>query len=241
MLPWLVVPLIVAASAVLLWLGRWATRLSLTQSRPVLFQQLTYQPLTLTLAVVVLFTARGISGNPAGDLVKAGNLSAPVNGLWLLGAADSDTWITVGLTFLLVMTVVTAVTMWWQLGRGSGVRFFDLLSALPWGISFAAVNALTEELLFRVTLVESLLPIVAPWLIALVGAVIFGVPHYFGKPGGLLGVGLAGFMGWFLTLSLIQTGGMAWAYVIHFTQDIVIITLMLGVSDRLADRPLRAL
>lgn len=241
MLPWLVVPLIAAASIALLWLGRWATRLSLAQSRPVLFQQLTYQPLSLVLAVIVLFVARGVSGDPGGNLVQAGNLSAPTAGLWLLGVSDTDNWITVGLTFLIVMTLVTGLTMWWQLGRRSGVRFLDLLVALPWAISFAAVNALTEELLFRVTLVESLSPLVAPWLIAVVGALIFGIPHYFGKPGGALGVVLAGFMGWLLTLSLIQTGGMAWAYVIHFAQDIVIITLLLAVSERRSGRPRFAL
>jgi membrane protease YdiL (CAAX protease family) len=58
----------------------------------------------------------------------------------------------------------------------------------------------------------------------MISGALFGVPHWFGRPSGIIGVILAAFLGWFLMLSVIQTGGLGWAIVIHFVQDIVIMT-----------------
>jgi hypothetical protein len=48
--------------------------------------------------------------------------------------------------------------------------------------------------------------------------------HYFGTPGKIPGVLLAGFLGWFLAKSIGETHGFFWAWLIHFLQDVVIIT-----------------
>ena len=70
--------------------------------------------------------------------------------------------------------------------------------------------------------------------VALVAAVVFGIPHWFGTPGQIPGLLLAGFMGWFLTLSVLQTGGLGWAWTIHLVQDVVIITLLMARERRAA-------
>ena len=43
-------------------------------------------------------------------------------------------------------------------------------------------------------------------------------------------------MGWFLMLSVLQTGGLGWAWTIHVVQDIVIITLLMARARVAAQR-----
>jgi hypothetical protein len=55
-------------------------------------------------------------------------------------------------------------------------------------------------------------------------ALIFGIGHYFGSPGGIPGVLMAGYLGWFASKSIHETKGFFWAWMIHFVQDIIIMT-----------------
>lgn len=66
--------------------------------------------------------------------------------------------------------------------------------------------------------------------VALISGLLFGIPHYFGHPGKLAGVVLAGFLGWLMSLSVLQTGGIAWAWTVHFVQDVVIFTMLFAVA-----------
>jgi membrane protease YdiL (CAAX protease family) len=61
-------------------------------------------------------------------------------------------------------------------------------------------------------------------------ALIFGVIHYFGMPGKIPGMLMAGFMGWLLTFAIIQTSGIFWAWSIHFAQDVIILTIALAAE-----------
>ena len=45
-------------------------------------------------------------------------------------------------------------------------------------------------------------------------------------PGGPFGVVLAGFLGWLLAKSMIETRGFVWAFLIHFIGDILIFSGM---------------
>jgi membrane protease YdiL (CAAX protease family) len=229
---WLAVIVVAIAASGLLIVGRWSRSRSTRFTNPELANQATYQIVTLALAFATLFVARLITGDPGGNVLQIGNLAAPALGLDYLGVSSSDTWVNVGLTFLVIMTVVTAVTMWFQLGRRSGVTWSDIARSLGWATAFSAVNAFNEEIIFRATLVESFPSTTPVWTLALLSAILFGLPHYFGKPGNIPGVILAGFMGWLLTYSVVQTGGIGWALIIHFAQDIVILTLALAVARR---------
>lgn len=60
--------------------------------------------------------------------------------------------------------------------------------------------------------------------IYLISALIFGSVHFFGVPGGVLGMIMAGFLGWLLARSVAETEGMAWAWFIHFLQDVIILS-----------------
>jgi uncharacterized protein len=230
-MPVVVLPIVVAGAVALLWIGRRLRGRQGATGGGYVAWSLRYQPLALVIALGAVLVTRLAVPDHA-DYLAVGDWSAPASGLGWLGVADGDSWTSVGLTFLVIMTFVTAVVVWLQVGRGRGLGWRPIAVALPWAVAFSVVNALSEELLFRVTVAEALAPTAAAWVVAAVSAVLFGLPHWFGTPGRLPGVLLAGFMGWFLTLAVVQTGGIGWAWLIHSVQDVVIITLLIAVDAR---------
>jgi hypothetical protein len=57
-------------------------------------------------------------------------------------------------------------------------------------------------------------------------AVYFGIMHFYGVPYGVVGVLLAGFLGWILAKSMQETRGLFWAWFIHFWQDVWIFSFL---------------
>ena len=219
--------IVVIAAGALLWLGTWSRR----DDRGYLATQLRYQPLSLIVALVALLA--GWLLVPSGPKVLAvGDMSAPTSGLGWLGVGEGDSWASVGLTFLVIMTIVTAIVVWFQVGRGCTAA--AILKALPVAVALSIVNAFVEEAIFRVVLAHGLANFWSATAIAITSAIVFGLPHWFGTPARVAGVLLAGFMGWFLMLSVLQTGGIGWAWSIHVVQDVVIIALLIA-----RDRPAR--
>jgi membrane protease YdiL (CAAX protease family) len=58
------------------------------------------------------------------------------------------------------------------------------------------MNALTEGAITCLSVVPALNGFLPRSVIFVISALIFGVPHYFGIPGGSLGALMAGFLGW---------------------------------------------
>ena len=65
-----------------------------------------------------------------------------------------------------------------------------------------------------------------PQAVYLASGALFGAVHSWGVPGGLAGVVAAGFLGWLLTKSIGETGGLGWAWFRHFLQDVVILSAL---------------
>lgn len=108
----------------------------------------------------------------------------------------------------------------------------DLFLRRQFGISYSlplsATNALTEEVITRWAVVQSLsggAAKFAPW----VSAFIFGSVHYFGIPGGPVGAVMAGFLAWLLARSIQDTRGIGWAWIVHFCQGILIFTITIAI------------
>jgi len=178
------------------------------------------------LSLVVGLAAWVVSGLTGTWVSFVGDLAAPVAELDWLGVTTADTWQSFGATIAVIMASGTLLVVWLQSGRRSGIHVRHVVSALPLVLLFSVANALTEELIFRATLVQSMQTSVAPWGIALGSALWFGGLHYFGNPGKVPGVLMAGFMAWLLTFSVLQTHGMFWAWAIHFVQDAVILAIL---------------
>jgi uncharacterized protein len=232
-----VVSAVVLASAVaLILLGRRLSARVASAPNPAVALNVRYQPIALGVAVLAVLAVRALAPGHA-DFLAVGDWSAPAQGLGWLGVADGDSWVSVGGTFLAITTVVTAVVVWLQVGRPAGVGWRALVAALPLAVVFSASNALAEELLFRLTVTEALAPVATAGMIAALSAVLFGFPHWFGNPGRLPGVLMAGFVGALLALSVLQTGGLGWALAIHFALDVVILTIVVAAGSTRTSSP----
>jgi membrane protease YdiL (CAAX protease family) len=97
---------------------------------------------------------------------------------------------------------------------------------LPLIVMLAAMNAFSEELNYRAGLLASLHDVVGTRHALAMTAVVFGLAHYYGVPYGAIGVVMAGFLGWLLGKSMLETGGFVWAWFIHFWQDLLIFAFM---------------
>ena len=67
-----------------------------------------------------------------------------------------------------------------------------------------------------------------PAATAVISGAPFGSAHHFGTPGGPVGVVLAGFLGWFLAKSVVETRGIGLAWSVHFVLDVIIFVAILG-------------
>jgi ABC-type antimicrobial peptide transport system permease subunit len=79
---------------------------------------------------------------------------------------------------------------------------------------------------YRAPMLATLEPVVGGRNALWQSAVFFGVAHYFGIPGGLIGAALSIFMGWILSKAMLETRGLFWAWWIHFLSDVVIFTFV---------------
>jgi membrane protease YdiL (CAAX protease family) len=146
-----------------------------------------------------------------------------------LGISGTETWLQIALTLGFFITLGTAIFMFFQL-KNVGVDYRYFVFALMWSIPFSIANAFSEEAIFRIGIVSPLYGIWTISVIVLVSAALFGIPHYFGMPRGVVGVLMAGFLGWLLAMSLVETEGFLLAWGIHFVQDVVIITSVILMS-----------
>nr|WP_223169140.1 CPBP family intramembrane glutamic endopeptidase [Microbacterium sp. MF43] len=96
-------------------------------------------------------------------------------------------------------------------------------------VAFAAMNAFSEEMTYRAPMLATLDPAVGSGHALWQSALFFGVAHYFGTPGGLLGAAASIFMGWLLSKAMLETRGLFWAWFIHFLSDVAIFASMAAV------------
>lgn len=54
----------------------------------------------------------------------------------------------------------------------------------------------------------------------------FGLGHWFGHPPGPTGVLLTGIGGFVLATSILDTGGIAWAWILHGIQDVLVYVIL---------------
>lgn len=190
--------------------------------------KLSYQIAVLGISAVLLILSLYLTGGYSKDyfnITRARGIVSPEPFIGLK-PKEGETWVETGSAFTVIISFVTALVVYLQVAS-EGVELNRLLWAFIIAIPFAALNAFNEEMIFRFPLVTVFqYNGINPRITAIVAGVIFGVPHYFGTPGGFPGVLMAGFLGWLLAKSIIENRGMFWAFTIHFIQDIIIFTLL---------------
>jgi membrane protease YdiL (CAAX protease family) len=161
-----------------------------------------------------------------GRYFRVGDLAAPAGPVRVLGIRAGDTWRQIGARFMVIIATVTAAVILLPAVAGDG---FSLgLPYVALALCLAASNAFVEEYLTRFQIVASLRGTMSPGRIAIVSGALFGSAHYLGTPGGPVGVVLAGFLGWLLAKSVLETRGIGWAWFIHFVLDVIIFVAILG-------------
>lgn len=216
-LAWLALVVGLGASSLILHsesVGAWA------QTAP---WGLTLLAWTLSRLVPVLLVALTLLGSGLGrkDLfLGVGDLQAPVQPNRLLPQARP--WRREAREFLFWLSVVTIVFLAVTL-RPDLSLLPQALVHLPLIVLAAAVNAASEEVIFRSVLLRRLAPVVGQRPALWLQAVGFGLGHYYSQPSGPIGVLLAGFLGWFAGKSVLETRGLAIAVLIHVVLDVIIL------------------
>ena len=160
---------------------------------------------------------------------RRGDVFAAARPLRLLGIGQQATWKLVGPILLILVTSVTLTVTILGFQEGQSAMSGRLVVLFPFALIMAATNAWSEEIFGRFTVIAGLEGRVRATHKYWISAAIFGIPHYFGTPGGLLGVLLTGILSWLLAKSVQETRGMFWAWFIHFVQDVVIFTAQLMI------------
>ena len=185
--------------------------------------------LNVTGALLMLTTFIGRKITRDDLFLRIGCLDAPVKPeriLWFRSPLRWwHLWPLIGLIFALAMVAFLFSNLrpnFWQL-----TQHWQLL---PWALATAALNAANEEFQFRcvpLAQLRNVLPLrESVWLTA----IFFGLAHYFGQPSGWLGVAMATVAGFIWGKSMLETRGVAWAFSIHFVQDLVIFYFLAMVN-----------
>ncbi len=101
-----------------------------------------------------------------------------------------------------------------------------VLPILPSILFYAGLNAFNEEITYRAPLLATLEPVGGSQHALWMAAYFFGISHYFGTPGGIVGGIASIFMGWILSKAMLETRGLFWAWWIHFLSDVAIFTFL---------------
>jgi hypothetical protein len=154
-----------------------------------------------------------------------GDLSAPAEPIRWLGVKPGASWKHLGRDLTIYISLGTLAFLILA-GRPSLEVVVLALPFLPAILLASALNAFTEELTYKASLLSTLENPLGKRQALYLTAAFFGIGHYYGVPYGVIGVLMAGFMGWILSRSMLETRGLFWAWFIHFWQDVLIFTFM---------------
>ncbi|RPI55096.1 MAG: CPBP family intramembrane metalloprotease [Chloroflexi bacterium] len=160
-----------------------------------------------------------------------GDLRAPIEPVPLLGFAKPVPWSQFALQWALYIAVALAIVQV-LVSRPSADVLVRVLPILPSILFYAALNAFYEEMTYRAPMLATLEPVGGSKHALWMSATFFGIAHYFGTPGGILGGILSIFMGWILGKAMIETRGLYWAWWIHFLSDVAIFVFLAAALVR---------
>ena len=154
-----------------------------------------------------------------------GNLNTPIEPVRWLGFPKADPWPQFGLQWGFYIALGLGIAQYYTL-RPDTDLLLKALPILPSIIFYAALNAFNEEIFFRAPMLTTLELSGGSRQALWMAAYFFGIAHYFGTPGGIIGGILSIFMGWILGKAMLETRGLFWAWWIHLLSDIVIFSFL---------------
>ena len=154
-----------------------------------------------------------------------GDLRTPMIPAPLLGFPKPTPWYRFALQWGVYIAAALAIVQYLGM-RPSGAVALKALPMLPSILFYAALNAFNEEITYRAPLLATLEPSAGSRNALWMSAYFFGIAHYFGTPGGILGGVLSIFMGWILGKAMLETRGLFWAWWMHFLSDVAIFSFL---------------
>ncbi|MFT5823492.1 MAG: membrane protease YdiL (CAAX protease family) [Crocinitomix sp.] len=219
----LILPILLVAVFTAILLSGQANKIGITISgNSYINFQINYQLLLLGVALISMLSSYILNPESFKSILSVGNISAIGEELKIFGIKKGDSWLKTGLSLSIFISLATGIFMYFQL-KGQAVDYSLLKTSFLWIILFSLTNSFAEEMIFRVGINGPLDNLLSPNKIFLISAVIFGVAHYQGIPNGIVGIILAGLLGYVLSKSIQETNGIFWAWLIHFLQDVIII------------------
>lgn len=182
------------------------------------------QLLRIMVALLMTVAMLAIYKRPARFFLVTGNLDAPSSKIPLL-IDEGTTWKNLGWALSGFITLGTLAFLFLA-GRPTLAQLSGALPTLPFILILAAMNAFSEELNYRAAVLAPLHPVVGKAHSILMGAVFFGLGHFYGVPYGIIGVIMASALGYLLSKSMLETKGFFWPWFIHFWQDVAIFSFM---------------
>ena len=179
------------------------------------------QSLRLVVSVVIIAVLFVLRKSRAAFFLIKGDTSASVEPVSWLGIKEGETWNKAGRIFAIVISLGT-LTFLVLAGRPPLDIVIRALPFLPAVLLAAMLNAFNEELTYKASFLSVLEDVVGRPQALLLMAAYFGIGHFYGIPYGVIGVLMAGFLGWLLGKSMLETRGFWWAWFIHFWQDVII-------------------
>lgn len=148
---------------------------------------------------------------------RAGNLAARVD-LTRIGLGSATLrWSVLGPVLAVVSTLCA-----WTFVIATGVMVQGSPRMVPWAVLFATINAFGEEAVNRNLLIGAIKPEYGGTHAVAVSALIFGVDHWRGLPGGLIGVLMTCALALVAGRAMVDTKGVFWSWFIHALPDCVL-------------------
>ena len=183
------------------------------------------QVLRLLVAVFMVAVLFIIKRRRRDFFLVVGQTNAPVEPIKWLGVNGPITWTKFGVIAGVCISLGTLVFLL-MAGAPSSAIVVKVMPMLPMIVVLAGMNAFSEEMNYRAALLATLSGVVSRQQAILLSAAFFGIGHFYGVPYGILGVAMAGFLGWLLGKAMIETKGFFWPWAIHFLQDVLIFSFM---------------
>lgn len=223
--PYLLILLVLfAADAVFAWIGATAFWQTLfPHSAGFVTDMLGVQLLRFAVALVMIGALFVLERHRQNFFMTRGEWNASAAPIPVLMSSPT-TWQKLGPVLALCISGGTLVFLLLA-AQGPGA-WLGVLPILPAVLLFAAMNAFSEEISYRASFLATVTNAVGKRHALLLTSAFFGLGHYYGVPYGVIGVAMAGVLGWLLGKSMLETKGMGWAWLIHFLQDVLIFSFM---------------
>lgn len=173
----------------------------------------------LAVALVVIAALWLVKRDRQAFFLTLGQRRAPIAPVRWLGIKAGESWRNFGWIFAgcaglaILITILLTIPITAQ-------DFQQALPLIPMALLLAAVNAFTEEIVYRASILSTLEGVIGKNEVLWLSAAFFGMAHVlYGSPPGVLGFALTGFLGFLMGKAMLETRGLAWAWFIHFVPD----------------------